>query len=115
MDSFDDHLVSVHDPLPLSHGGLQLQFTADDGLAQTDPIVLEEKKASLIMALRDRVQKPPLGPFCMEDLIWIDHVTCGKGNTNPLSLPSFCRTDWTISLRGNKAILISFANTPKKP
>ena len=44
MDSFDDHLVSVHDPLPLSHGGLQLQSTADDGLAQTDPIVLEEEK-----------------------------------------------------------------------
>ena len=28
MDSFDDHLVSVHDPLPKSQGGLQLQPTA---------------------------------------------------------------------------------------
>lgn len=79
MDSFDDHLVNVHDPLPMSHGGLQLQSTADDGLAQTDPIVFEEKKASLIMALRDRVQNPSLGSFCMKDLIWTDHVTCGKG------------------------------------
>ena len=45
MDSFDDHLVSIHDPLPMSHEGLQLQPTADDGLAQTDPIVLEEKRS----------------------------------------------------------------------
>jgi len=43
MDSFSDHLVSVYDPLPMSHERLQSQSIADDGLAQTDPIVFEDK------------------------------------------------------------------------
>jgi hypothetical protein len=31
------------------------------------------------MALRDRVQNPPPASYCIEDLVWTDHVTYGKG------------------------------------
>jgi hypothetical protein len=50
----------------------------------------------------------------MEDLVWTDHVTKGKGKSKFLSLLSYFGIDWTISLRENKAILIFFANTTKK-
>ena len=31
------------------------------------------------MALRESLQDPPPGEFRMEDLVWTDHVTNGKG------------------------------------
>ena len=31
------------------------------------------------MALRERVQNPPPSEFSLEDLVWTNHVTNGKG------------------------------------
>ena len=79
MDSFADHVVSVNHPLAMPHGGLQSSCFSDDELAQTDPIVFHAKQAGLMKALKERVQIPPSGSFCMEDLVWTNHVTSGQG------------------------------------
>ena len=86
MDSFSDQLVSGYQPLPISHGGEQSAYISDDELAQTDHVVFQEKQVGLTMVLRERVQNPHSGSFCMEDLVWTDHVTKNKGKSKSSKL-----------------------------
>ena len=51
----------------------------DQNSIETDPVAFQAKQADLIKELRSRVQKPPLGEFSMQDLVWTDQVTNGKG------------------------------------
>ena len=77
------HIVQAQtDDLSSNH----LCAMADGGLPSTDqishgtnPLEFQAKQAHLIKELRSRAQKPPLGEFCMQDLVWTDHVTNGKG------------------------------------
>ena len=111
-NSFGDHLVSAYQPLPISHGGLQWACILDEELAQIDLGVFWARQTGIIMVLRKIVQILPSGSFCMEDLIWIDHVV--RGNMKPLCFLSSSRTNWTITLRGNNTVLILPANKSKK-
>lgn len=86
MDSFSDHLVSGYQPLSLSDGGEQSVCISDDELEETNPKVFQERQSDLMMALRERVQNPHLGSFCMEDLVWTDHVTKNKGKSKSSKL-----------------------------
>lgn len=80
MGPFGDHLVSAHHPLSKYDGGLQWAYISDDELTQADPIVFRAKQIGSIMALRERtrVHIHLSRSFCMEDLVWADHVTSGK-------------------------------------
>lgn len=114
MDSFSDHLVSGYQPLLISDGWEQSACISDDELAETNPLVFQEKQSDLMMVLRERVQNPHLGHFAWKTLYGLTMWQTAKENPNPLSLLSFFGTNWTISLKENKAILISPANTTKK-
>ena len=59
--------------------GLQSVLQADQQSQGSDPAGFEAKQANLIKELRSRVQTPPLGEFCKQDLLWTDLVTNGKG------------------------------------
>ena len=50
-----------------------------DDLKLTDPTTFRAQQVNIILALRERVQNPPIGEFGMEDLVWTDHVTTGSG------------------------------------
>jgi len=50
-----------------------------DDLKFADPTTFWAQQVKIILALRERVQKPPIGEFRMEDLVWTDHVTTGNG------------------------------------
>ena len=114
IGSFGDHLVNVNHPLPMPHGGLQSACISNDELAQTDPIVFHAKQASLIMALRERLQFPPSRSFCLEDLVWTNHMTSGKGKYKSFKLAIIFWDRLDDFIKGNNTILISPANTPKK-
>jgi hypothetical protein len=59
--------------------GLQSVLQPDQHSQGSDPAAFQAKQANLIKELRSRVQTPPLGEFCMQDLLWTDLVTNGKG------------------------------------
>jgi hypothetical protein len=61
---------------PVVIGGLPLP---QETLEHTDPPAFRAHHVDIVMALRERIQKPPPGDFRMEDLVWTDHVTHGKG------------------------------------
>ena len=98
MDSFSDNLVSNYHPLPISHGGVQSASILDDELAQIGLVVFQEKQIGLITLLRVRTQNPPSGSFCMEDLVWTDHLTRGKEKSKSSKLAINFGTDWTTIL-----------------
>ena len=50
-----------------------------DDLKLTEPTTFRAQQMNIILALRERVQEPPIGEFGMEDLVWTDHVTTGNG------------------------------------
>ena len=58
----------------------ELHVMVDD-LKLIDPTTFRVQQVNIILALRERerVQKPPIGEFGMEDLVWTDHVTTGSG------------------------------------
>ena len=56
---------------------------ANESLEHTDPPTFCLQQVDILMAFRDSVQNPPLGEFKMEDLVWTDHVTHGKGKHKP--------------------------------
>ena len=55
-------------------------------LKLTDPTAFRAQQVNIILALRDRVRKPPIGEFIMEDLMWTDHVTIESGLLKNLKL-----------------------------
>ena len=57
-------------------GGLLLP---QNDLENTDPPPFQAHQTNIIMGMRERVQNPLPGEFRMEDLVWTDHVTNGKG------------------------------------
>jgi hypothetical protein len=61
---------------PSPNGGLPIPV---DDLELTDPMAFRAQQVDIILALRERVQNPPIGEFRMEDLVWTDHVTIGSG------------------------------------
>ena len=50
-----------------------------DHLEHTDLPAFRAQQVHIITTLRERLQNPPHGEFKMEDLVWTDHVTNGKG------------------------------------
>ena len=68
MTSTSQHVVVGGSPLP------------HDDLEHTNMPVLRAQQVDTIMALRERVQNPPPGESSLEDLVWTDHVTNGKGS-----------------------------------
>jgi hypothetical protein len=49
-----------------------------DDLKLADPTTFRAQQVKIILALRERVHKPPIGEFRMEDLVWTNHVTTGN-------------------------------------
>ena len=68
--------TSQHDMV----GGLSLP---QGSLEHTDPPAFRAHQVHIVMTLRDKIQSPPPGDFRMEDLLWTDHVTHGKGKHKP--------------------------------
>ncbi len=52
---------------------------SDDDLLVFAPAIFRATQADRIISLRERVQNPPPGAFAMENLVWTNHVTHGKG------------------------------------
>ena len=67
-------MASNSEPSP--NGGLHMMV---DDLKLTDSTAFRAQQVNIILALRERVQNPPIGEFRMEDLVWTDHVTTGNG------------------------------------
>ena len=63
----------------MAHGGLESLWHVDDDLHQTNLAADQAKQHDLIMEMRERVQNPPRGKFCFQNLAWTNHVTHGKG------------------------------------
>ena len=61
---------------PSPNGGLHEMV---NDLKLTDPTTFRAQQVNIILALRERVQTPPIGEFRMEDLVWTDHVTTCNG------------------------------------
>ena len=61
---------------PSPNGGLHEMV---DDLKLHDPTTFRAEQVNIILALRVRVQKPPIGEFIMEALVWTDHVTTESG------------------------------------
>ena len=53
--------------------------TTQEALHHTDPPTFRVQQVDILMALRESIQTLPPGEFRMEDLVWTDHVTHGKG------------------------------------
>ena len=53
--------------------------TPQEALEDTDPPTFWVQQVDIVMALQDSIQNPPPGEFRMEDLVWTNHITHGKG------------------------------------
>ena len=53
--------------------------TSQEALQHTDPPAFWIQQVDTLMGLRESIQTPPPGEFRMEDLVWTNHVTTGKG------------------------------------
>ena len=54
-------------------------LTTQEILQHTDPPAFQIQQVDILIGLRENIQTPPPGEFRMEDLVWTDHVTHGKG------------------------------------
>ena len=61
-------------------GGLSLP---QGSLEHTDPPAFRSQQVDILMTLRETIQSPPPGNFGMEDLLWTDHATQGRGRHRP--------------------------------
>ena len=74
--------LSMHCEVPMGSsqpdviGGLALP---QETLEHIDPAAFRAQQVDIVMGLRERIQNPPPGEFRMEDLVWADHITHGKG------------------------------------
>ena len=50
-----------------------------DDFENIDLPAFHAHQADIIMGVQDKLQDPPPGEFRMEDLVWTNHVTNGKG------------------------------------
>lgn len=73
----------MHVQVPMSstsqHAGFEGLPLPEDHLENSDLPAFRAQQVHIIMTLRERLQDPPAGEFRMEDLVWTDHVTHGKG------------------------------------
>ena len=53
--------------------------TAQETLQHTDSPTFRIQQVDILMGLRKSVQTPPPSEFMMEESVWTDHVTHGKG------------------------------------
>ena len=53
--------------------------TPPEALEHTEPPAFRVQQVEIVMALRESIQNPPPGEYRMEDLVWTNHVTHGKG------------------------------------
>jgi hypothetical protein len=53
----------------------------DGGISKffEDTPFIPSRKANLLQALKETMQKPPLGPFQRSNIVWLPHVTGGNG------------------------------------
>ena len=81
---------------PSPNGGLPISL---DALELTNPTTFYGQQVNIILALREKVQNPPIGEFRMEDLVWTDHVTTGNdfGKGLKLAIIMWARLDDFIS------------------
>lgn len=52
---------------------------AEESLEHTDPPAFRLQQVDILIAMRESIQNPPPGEFRMEDLVWTDHITHGRG------------------------------------
>ena len=45
----------------------------------TNPMAFRAQRVNIILTLRYKMLKPPIGEFRIEDLVWTNHVTNGSG------------------------------------
>ena len=71
----------MHRNQSLGHSEVPMASSSptQEALEHTDPPAFRVQQVDILMALRESIQNPPLGEFRMEDLLWTDHITQGKG------------------------------------